>query len=255
MMRRVSSLLPALLLLTLLLQFGCSTMIDGLPPGPAYEAYQPLNDPEAEAFFYHCLEEAEKQFGPPAVPVNQVLFRRSRKTEAASRYRIAEDFSLTQCVDAEAGVFAVYIGEDADGKNYYPLIAHEAAHFMNAQIMDWYIEGLATLFSEEMCAAGGKPWGTWERHFRRTRKDPYGLSFRLMRDLKALCPEAYPSILQYTRINEKNGDWLYIDIDRWLNTLPDEQYQQALDIIEPHLKVLCRASRMYYTVQVPAALK
>jgi len=230
-------------------------MIDGMPPGPAHEAYRPLESAEAEQFFFQCLEDAKAEFGNPVVPINKVLFRRSTKTEASSRYRIAEGFSLTQCIDPINGVFVVYIGEDLDDQNFYPLLAHECAHFLNAQIMDWYMEGLATAFSEEMCAKHGKAWGDWGRHFRRTRKDPYGRSYRMMRDLKAAFPEAYPSILRYTRPNEKNPEWLYIDIDRWLATLSEEQNDQAIDIIEPHVKTLQKYDRLYYTIKVPDALK
>ncbi|WP_372796015.1 hypothetical protein [Pontiella sp.] len=255
MRRSLSSLVLFLFVSVVSLQFGCTTMIDGMPPGPAHEAYQPLESAEAEAFFFQCLEKAQEQFGAPEVPVTRVLFRRSRKTEAAARYRIAENFSLTQCIDSTNGVFVVYIGEDPDGRNFYPLLAHESAHLLNARIMDWYMEGLATAFSEEMCAQHDKAWGDWGRHFRRTRKDPYGRSYRMMRDLKAAFPQAYPSIIRYTRPNGKNTDWLYIDIDRWLDTLDDDGYAEALDIIEPHLKTLQKYDRVYYTIQVPAALK
>ena len=230
-------------------------MIDGMPPGPAHEAYEPLDDPAAETFFFECLEKAEAAFGEPSIPVKKIHFRRSRKTEAAKRYRIAENFSLTQCIDSTNGVFVVYIGVDPGQQNYYPLLGHESAHLINAHIMDWYMEGLATLFSEEMCKAADKSWGDWGRHFRRSRKDPYGRSYRLMRDLQLACPDEYAAIVQHVEPNARNPEWLQIDIDGWLDTLNDEQYAAALDIIEPHLKVLKKHARVYYTIKIPAALK
>ncbi|MDZ8119546.1 hypothetical protein [Pontiella agarivorans] len=234
---------------------GCSTMINGVPDGPIHAAYQPLGDPEAEAFFFQCLDSLEEQYGKPDIPVKDVIFRRSRKNETARRYRIAEDFSLTQCINPDNGEFVVYIGVDADGKNYYPLLTHECGHFINARIKDWYIEGFATVFSEEICTEFNKPWGDWGRHFNRSRKNPYARSYRMMRDLKAACPEAYPKIIRFTKINGQSSEWLCIDIDAWLETLSSVQYDAALEIIEPHLKVLRRHTASGYTIEIPSALK
>lgn len=230
-------------------------MINGMPDGPAYMAYEELNAPEAEAFFFQCLETLQEEYGPPEIPVNKVIFRRSKKTEEASRYRIAEDFSRTQCIDVTNGVFVVYIGADPKHRDFYPLLTHECGHFINAHIMDWYMEGFATLFSEEVCAKYGKEWGSWERHFNRSRKHPYARSYRMMRDLKAASPGAFPSLIRCVEPNAQNPEWLQIDVDAWLDKLDDDQYYEALDIIEPHLKLLKKYDQVYYTVKVPAGLK
>ena len=130
-----------------LLFSGCVGLKEGQPPGAWHDAYQPLDDPAAEKFFFGALERAKIEFGDPVVPVNRVLFRRSKKTAAARAYRIGENFSLTQCVDSTNGVFVVYIGVDPGHRNFYPLLGHEAAHFINARITDWYMEGVATVLA------------------------------------------------------------------------------------------------------------
>lgn len=235
-----------------MLFIGCAGLREGKPSGPWHEAYQPLNDPAAEEFFFDALERAKAEFGQPVVPIEQVIFRRSKKADAARGYRIGEDFSLTECLDSTNGVFVVYIGVDQDHRNYYPLIGHEAAHFINARITDWYMEGVATLFSKEACAAAGKPWGDWERHFSKSRRHPYALSYRLARDLKAAFPAEYPAIVSFTA---PNGDeWARIDIDAWIASLPIDRRGEALEIIAPHVKTLSRNVNAQYGFTAPAAI-
>jgi hypothetical protein len=225
----------------------------GQPPGPWHDAYEPIEDAETETFVFQSLEKAKQQFGEPVIPVNEIIFRRSRKTEAARKYRIGEDFSLTQCIDPTNGVFVIYIGVDPDHENYYPLLGHECAHLINPHITDWYMEGIATVFSEEVCADGDKGWGSWKRHFSRSRKYPYALSYRMMKELKEAFPEQYPTLQQFAESDGK-GPWLQIDIDAWLATLPDNRVNEALDIIEPNIKVLRRQVNHQYGFVVPAAL-
>lgn len=251
-MSRVRGVAACLLILFAFVLTGCVGLKEGKPPGPWYQAYQPLNDSEAEAFFFDALEQAKDQFGEPVIPIHEVIFRRSKKSEAAKGYRVGEDFSLTECFDSTNGVFVVYIGVDKDHRNYYPLIGHEAAHLINAKITDWYMEGIATVFSKEVCEAAGKEWGDWERHFSKSRRQPYALSYRMMRDLKVAFPNEYPHLIQYVA---RNGDeWLKIDIDTWIASLPEDRRDEALDIIEPHAKQLSKRTNKQYSFAVPKML-
>lgn len=244
-----------LLPLVALLFSGCVGMSNGKPPGPWHAAYEPIEDAETEVFLFQSLEKAKTQFGEPVVPVNEVLIRRSRKTDEARQYRIGEDFSLTQCIDASNGVFVIYIGVDPDHQNYYPLLGHECAHLINAKVTDWYMEGIATVFSEQVCEEAGIEWGNWKRHFSRSRKDPYGLSYHMMKELQTEFPVEYFQLNQYTVPNGKRPEWLHINIDAWLNSLSGQQQDAALDIIEPYVRVLRRQINEQYGFSVPEALQ
>ena len=228
-------------------------MEPGKPPGPWYEAYEPIEDPATEAFLFQSLEKAIALFGEPVVPVNQVIFRRSRKVVSVQNYRIGEDFSMTECIDSTNGIFVIYLGVDPDHQNYYPLLGHECAHLINAKITDWYMEGIATVFSESICEQAGKPWGDWSRHFMHSRKDPYGLSYRMMRDLQSEFPERYRGMVQFVVGN--GSGWQHIAIDAWLDTLSLEEQARALGIIQPHVKVLRHRVSEQYGFAVPAALR
>ena len=226
-------------------------MVRGRPPGPWHDAYEPIDDPTSHAFLAEALQAAVDEFGEPVIPVNEILLRRSRKTDAARRYRIGEDFSLTECVDPTNGVFVVYIGVDPDHSNFHALLAHESVHLLNAHITDWYMEGIATVFSEAFCRAQGKPWGDWKRHFDKSRRDPYALSYRMMRELKEACPSAYSTIMHYTVPKDPDVPWLRIDIDRWISSLPDPRRQAAHQIIAPYTSGLRRHTGEVYGFAEP----
>ena len=234
---------------------GCMSLSNGRPPGPWYDAYQPIEDPETDAFLARVLDLARAEFGEPVIPVNQILLRRSRKTLDARRYRIGEDFSLTECVDPTNGLFVVYIGVDPGHSNYYALLAHECVHLLNPQVTDWYMEGIATVFSEQACSAMEEPWGDWKRHFMQSRRDPYALSYRMMSELRDAFPDHYPRLVHCTAPNG-NGSarWQRIDIDQWIGSLPDERYEKALDIIEPYVDVLRKNTGKLYDFTVPSEL-
>ena len=240
-------ILPLSLLLVFLSVSGCLRLSDGKPHGPWHEAYQPIDDPESEAFVSRALAAARAEFGEPVFPVEQVLLRRSQKVPDAWRYRLGEDFSLTECVDATNGVFVIYLAVDPGHRDYFPLLGHECAHLLNPYVFDWYMEGIATVFSERICAETGRKWGGWKRRFERSRRDPYALSYRMMLDLQRELPAEYPSIPQFTAEKGKGSDRLRIDIDAWLETLPAARRASALDIVSKYAKVLNRnASEQYY---------
>ncbi|MDH3981975.1 MAG: hypothetical protein OES84_03645 [Kiritimatiellaceae bacterium] len=240
--------------LLLFLTSGCVRMINSKPPGPWHEAYQPLIDIESEIFVSNALARAIADFGVPVIPVNTVMLRRSRKTELARRYRVREDFSLTECVDPTNGFFVIYIGVDPDHENYFALLGHECAHLINPFITDWYMEGMATVFSEQVCVAEGKEWGGWKRHFMKSRRAPYALSYRMMLDMQAAFPQEYLTLQQFA-VPSGVGVWHRIDIEGWIETLPAGRRAEALAIIEPNIKGLKRQTNAQYSFTIPEKLK
>jgi hypothetical protein len=253
--KRKAFLLNGLMVLLLVMGLsGCLTISDSYPPGPRYEAYQPIESLESQTFVSNALSLAESEFGAPTIPVQQVLLRRSIPLPEVRRYRLASNFSLTSCADSTNGLFVIYISLDPDHENYESMLAHECAHLLNPLILDWYMEGLAMVFSEEYCQSIGRPWDSWNRHFNRSRRDPYALSYRMMRELKMQFPEAYARIVQHTVAVEDAGSSYRIDIDAWLMTLSEDQREEALDIIAEYSDVLEKKVSAQYNFTVPQAL-
>ena len=252
---RIHRPLLFLLCLLALLSAGCVRLIGSRPDGPWYESYQPINDKASAAFVFQALDEAVGMFGEPVIPVNQVILRRSRKSEAARFYSLAEDFSLTECLDEENGIFVIYIGVDPDHENYYALLGHECAHLLNPFITDWYMEGLATLFSEWVCEELGKDWGSWAQRFERSQRDPYAVSYRMMQQLHAAFPAAYYRIPRFAVVNGRNGPWRQVDIDAWIGTLATTEQAAAREIIGSSASVLRKHTNRQYGFAVPKDLK
>ncbi len=248
--------LTALCLLFFALLFsGCVRLSDRTPPEPWHEAYRPINDEASAEFINQALALAVKEFGPPAIPVNKVVLRRSRRTPEARRYALREDISMTSCVDRANGVFVVLIGVDPGQENYYALLGHECAHLINPYITDWYMEGMATVFSEQVCAALEKDWGDWKRRFSRSRHEPYALSYRMMRDVQAAFPEDYPALVRCVLPRAGDGDWQRIDIDRWIGSLPAGRQAEAVEIIRPYAKPLRKSTGPQYDFTPPSYAK
>jgi hypothetical protein len=252
---RLHRLLLFLLCLLSLLPAGCVRLIGSKPEGPWYEAYQPIDDEASQHFISQALDEAVRMFGEPVFPVNQIILRRSRKSDEARFYCLAEDFSLTECIDPENGIFVIYIGVDPDHENYYALLGHECAHLLNPFITDWYMEGLATLFSGWICEELGKDWGTWTLRFERLQRDPYAVSFRMMEQLHSALPEAYYRIPGFAVTNGRGDTWLKVDIDAWMNTLSETERKTAREIIRPCVSVLRKNTNRQYGFAVPAGLQ
>lgn len=233
---------------------GCKQLSNEELPCSWQEAYLPINDQETDQFVAHAFHEAIAQFGRPVIPVKKVLLRRSKKKDEVDQYRIAENFSLTTCIDPTNGVFVIYIAVDPSHPNYFPLLGHECLHLLNVHIFDWYMEGMATRFSEEICTKNGKPWGNWKHRFERSRREPYAVSYRMMRDLQKKCPTHYSKLIHAVRENGKGSAKLCIDIDRWLKTLSSAEHKRALQTLAPYVKILKNQDREGYNFITPAAL-
>ena len=171
--------LPIILYLFVLLCAGCATLPDK-PDSVAYhELYRVIDDPEVLRFLESGLELLEQEHGPLEFPVNKVFVRLSSKNADGQTYRIAEGFSLTEVVDAEAGIFAIYVLAPPDHAEFYPLLAHEIGHLKQPSLVDdWDMEGFCMVFSEELCHQESKDWSAWKRHFRKHSNNPYARAYR-----------------------------------------------------------------------------
>ena len=77
----------------------------------------------------------------------------------------------------------------------------------------------------------------------------------MMQELQQEFPAEYPSLVRYVATNGKGKDRLRIDIDEWLEILPDDRYDIALDIISSYSKTLNKKTSEQYYFTVPQALE
>jgi hypothetical protein len=163
----------------ILLSTGCQTRSERPEGLPFHSLYQPIASVEAEAFLAAGLELLQRDYGPLEFPVHQVLLRYSQSNSQGDDYQIAEHFSLTEIVDASAGIFAIYIAVPPEHEEFYPLLAHEIGHLKQPSHQDdWDMEGFCMVFSEKLCVAEGKDWSVWTRRFSEDSQDPYARAYR-----------------------------------------------------------------------------
>jgi hypothetical protein len=132
-----------------------------------------------QQFLAAGLQLLRREHGPLEFTVDEVLLRQSKKNEKGHRYAIAEGFSLTEIVDAQAGVCAIYISVPPSHAEFYLLLAIEIGHLQRPSLVDdWEMEGFCMVLSEDLCRQQGKDWSLWERRFREDSKDPYARAYR-----------------------------------------------------------------------------
>ncbi|MGZ0654344.1 hypothetical protein ACWPKO_18070 [Coraliomargarita sp. W4R53] len=149
---------------------------------PFHTLYVPIESAEAAAFVAAGLDLLRREYAPLEFPVREVWLRYSETNTFGKAYKVAEHFSLTEVVDAEAGVFAIYIAVPVNDDEFYPLLAHEIGHLQQPSLRDdWGMEGFCMVFSEKLCALQGKDWSVWTKRFANNSKDPYARAYQRAR--------------------------------------------------------------------------
>ncbi|MBT4758420.1 MAG: hypothetical protein HOO08_08540 [Opitutae bacterium] len=152
---------------------------------PYHQLYQTIEDPEVLQFLNAGLQMLQRAHEPLEFSVNEILLLQSKKNERGHRYAIAEGFSLTEIVDAEAGIFAIYISVPPSHREFYPLLAHEIGHLKQPSLIDdWAMEGFCMLFSEDLCDQQGQDWSIWKRRLHADSDDPYARAYHRALRLK-----------------------------------------------------------------------
>ena len=172
-------------LLVLIAWAGCQTRVSRPESVPFHTLYDPIESGEVAAFLAAGLDLLRSEYAPLEFPVREVLLRYSETNASGKAYKVAEHFSLTEVVDAEAGVFAIYISVPVNDDEFYPLLAHEIGHLKQPSLQDdWEMEGFCMVFSEKLCAAQDKDWSVWTRRFAEDPKDPYARAYQRARLLE-----------------------------------------------------------------------
>jgi hypothetical protein len=157
---------------------GCPSLSRKPASVPYHQLYQTIDEPEVQQFLKAGLQLLQRAHGPLEFSVNEVLLRHSKKNGNGFRYAIVEGFSLTEIVDAEAGIFAIYISVPPNHREFYLLLAHEIGHLKQPSLVDdWAMEGFCMLFSKYLCGQLGHDWSIWERRLHADSDDPYARAY------------------------------------------------------------------------------
>jgi hypothetical protein len=219
---RVVCLLPAAFALLL-------SSANGDAANSLHARYQAVDDPVARRFLHEGLFRAQALLGAPVLPVRSVHLRLSRPLAPDSKLR--SNFRMTELVDVQNGIFAIYVSRTPGEYAFEGQLAHEVAHLLNAQLFDIYAEGLCTVFAERFLTEQGLDFSSWRKHFESGAEPLYGLSYQMMREVwTAAGDENMRRMLTFARPATRQGEQ-EVDINAWLATLEKEKRSRVRSII------------------------
>ena len=110
------------------------------------------------------IELLKETHGAPKIQINEVLLRLTARSEQSTHYRVATDFSKTEIVDRERGVFCIYLAALPTHERFYYLLGHEIGHLLRPEIVGSAAEErFCNEFSRQLCARENRPWSAkWE---------------------------------------------------------------------------------------------
>jgi hypothetical protein len=211
-----------------------SAALPGAPAKPVRSdwprKYESLEGQEARSLLQGAIDFGRGKLGEPAIPVRTVHLRRSAPLEEKPELR--RGFRLTEIVDSEKGVFAIYLDARPGDAAFIGQLAHEAFHLFNARMRDLYVEGLNSLLSQEYLKARGLPWESWLEHFRAGKEPVYGGAYFLVHELAdEVGLEEIHGMLRHAVESSRDPDQMEIDIDRWLASLGPAKAARARAVI------------------------
>jgi len=241
-------------LMAALFLWSCSVREGALPTGMAWhEVYEPVEDRALWDFMEAARRESECRLGGPAVRLEGVELRYSRKRAEWRHLGVAEDFSLMEMVaGAEHGV--IYLGVNGRDDRVWFLLAHEVVHLLNPVLRDWMMEGVASWFAVAFCEEQGVEVAGWRRRLER-EKDAYALSYRLVRDLAAIDEAAVRGLLAFAVVDEQRPNWERLDVEGWLVSMTAERRGELLAVMAPYMESLAAAANDEVAFTVPVALR
>ena len=184
-------------------------------------AFESLNLPEPRRGFLGLFKRED-----PARRGRQILARvfPGMILETPETKAVRNNFQLCECIDEAGGKFVLYAEGEPGEDIFYLQMGHEVAHLLNPYLYDWYVEGLNTVFAEELARQAGYSFSPWGKRFHRNRtREPYAVSYYMMKEVQAAAGEDLRSILRHAVVSGRRqyGDERRrIDIDAWLATLP-----------------------------------
>lgn len=145
------------------------------------------------------------------------------------------NMQLCELASEKRGVFVIYLKHEPDSDPFYCELAHEMFHLLNPKIYDWHMEGLASVFAENLLKKERKSWEHFEKVLSDTEK-AYGASYHFIKTLYIHSNTPFKSILKFTK--PWRGPREKIDIRPWLKGTTEafqKEYKQTLSKYYPVL--------------------
>jgi len=179
-----------------------------------------IDDECAQSFVTNGVALARGLFGNPAMPVGQVLLWHS---PCGCLFTVRRD---NGCAPSQ-----IVLSSNPCDRNFYFQLAQEIPHLLNTKMRDIYVEGSNLVFARTLFRHAGKEWDEHEQYLRHDA-GVYGAAYQLMRDVWTAAGEEHiQRMLTFAVDSEQGANWQRIDIDGWIDSLPNTVREKVLETI------------------------
>ncbi|MEB3339242.1 hypothetical protein [Okeania sp.] len=223
--------------------FTFSKVYAQLISSPEITALDPIFDnPKIYSFVQSGFNYSQELYGQPKIPVKKVNLNLNTT-------------ALTSLDDPNQAKFTIYLSRKPSEYAFHGQLAHEIFHLLNAELLDCYAEGLATVFAEKMLTRNNLNWNGWEQYFQQGYEPFYGLSYLMMKEVSETAGAANMSrFLDFVVTNNSDEKWMDVDIDQWLSSMSDNVKNEVKKVINKHIiqvKQVVESNNQKYTCFSP----
>ncbi len=182
-----------------------------------------FNNSSIYSFVQSGFNYSQQLYGKPRIPVKKLNLNLNITP-------------LTSLNNPNQGEFTIYLSRKPSEYAFHGQLAHEIFHLLNAQLLDCYGEGLATVFAEKILTRNNLNWSGWEQYFQAGSEPFYGLTYSMMKEVSDTAGSAnMNSLLNFAVYNDPSQRWMHIDIDGWLSSMSDSVKIEVEKIINKHI--------------------
>lgn len=195
--------------------------------------YPEINDPVTVRFVSYLRTQASKYYGQPVKKIDQLFIHSSEPIHPKPGIR--RKFQLTSPSLTQSGTYVIFLSRAPAESGFEGQLAHEVFHLQNPSLQGPYIEGMCTVFAEEVYEETKNDWACWARWFKSGGDPYYAATYYMMKDISAIVgKENYRRLIKFTAPIDIVGLRLTTDVNGWLATLPDDVRASVKDVIEKH---------------------
>lgn len=201
-----------------------------------------LNNSSISSFIKSGFNYSQQLYGKPRIAVKKINLR-------------LHTTPLASLDNANKGEFTIYLSRKPSEYSFYGQLGHEIFHLLNAQLLDCYAEGMATVFAEKILTRNDLDWSGWETYFQQGYEPFYALTYSMMKEVSETAGSANMSrLLDFAIDNKADKKWMHIDINRWLSSMSDYVKIEVEKVINQYIyevKPVVESKNNMYTCLAP----
>lgn len=162
--------------------------------------------------------------------------------------RLKEGRQSCEIHDLDKGIFVIYLKHEVHSEEFYSELGHEIFHLLDPLCFDWVMEGLASVFSEEICLEQGVPWEIWKKRFSKNQaSEPYAASYFMVLNIKKIRPEIFNKIKSCSKYEKKSNKY-FIDLNDWISDLNGLESSKTIRVLNNFMPTLQKHKNNHISV-------